>query len=135
VKQNENITITGGRTETVKKNENITIKGGRTETVNQDENITILGGRVESVKNDENVQVKANRTHGVKENDSLTVGKILKINAGEKIVLHTGKASITLHKNGTIEISGQDITVDGKGQITGKASKNVVWKGQKILQN
>jgi len=40
-----------------------------------------------------------------------------------------------MKKDGTIVIKGKDITIDGSGQITGKASKDIVLKGQKILQN
>ena len=31
--------------------------------------------------------------------------------------------------------AGKDITITGKGQITGKATKDMVLKGKKILQN
>ena len=51
------------------------------------------------------------------------------------MVLKTGDASITMKKDGTIEIKGKDILINGSGQIDVKASKNVVMKGQKILQN
>jgi len=40
-----------------------------------------------------------------------------------------------MKKDGTIMIKGKDITVDGSGEITAKASKNITMKGQKILQN
>jgi type VI secretion system secreted protein VgrG len=59
----------------------------------------------------------------------------LSITAGDSITLTTGSASITMQKDGTITIKGKDITVDGSGEINAKASKNVVMKGQKILQN
>ena len=40
-----------------------------------------------------------------------------------------------MKKDGTITIRGKNITIDGSGAINVKASKNVVVKGQKILQN
>jgi len=40
-----------------------------------------------------------------------------------------------MKKDGTIAISGKDITIEGSGEITIKASKNMTLKGQKILQN
>ena len=59
----------------------------------------------------------------------------LVLNAGDSISLTTGAASITMKKDGSIVISGKNITIDGSGAINIKANKNVVVKGQKILQN
>jgi type VI secretion system secreted protein VgrG len=40
-----------------------------------------------------------------------------------------------MKKDGTITISGKDISIEGSGAINVKASKNITMKGQKILQN
>jgi type VI secretion system secreted protein VgrG len=40
-----------------------------------------------------------------------------------------------MKKDGTITISGKDITINGSGEIVGTASKNMTLKGKKILQN
>jgi type VI secretion system secreted protein VgrG len=159
VDKNENITIHGGRTETVDKNENITISGGRTENVSKDESITIGGGRTENVSKDESITIGGGRTESVSKDESITIGggrtvsvskdegitisgaqsinvsKTISITAGDSITLTTGSASITMQKDGTITISGKDITINGTGEIVGKASKNMTLKGQKILQN
>ncbi len=50
-------------------------------------------------------------------------------------MITTGDASIVMKKDGTITIDGKDISLTGSGQITAKASKDMVLKGQKILQN
>jgi type VI secretion system secreted protein VgrG len=159
VDKDENITIHGGRTETVDKNENITISGGRTENVSKDESITIGGGRTENVSKDESITISGGRTESVSKDESITIGggrtvsvtkdegitisgaqsvnvtKTIAITAGDSITLTTGSASITMQKDGTITISGKDITITGTGEIVGKASKNMTLKGQKILQN
>jgi type VI secretion system secreted protein VgrG len=135
VSKNESITIGGGRTENVAKDESITIGGGRTENVAKDESITIGGGRTENVAKDESITIGGGCTENVAKNDSLTVGKVLAITAGDAITITTGKASITMKKDGTISISGKDISLTGSGKIVGKASKDMVLKGQKILQN
>jgi type VI secretion system secreted protein VgrG len=135
VSKDESITISGGRTENVSKDESITISGGRTENVSKDESITIGGGRTESVSKDESVTVSGGRTISIGKDDALTVGKTLSITATDSITLTTGSASITMQKDGTITISGKDITINGSGEIVGKASKNMTLKGQKILQN
>jgi type VI secretion system secreted protein VgrG len=135
VSKDESITIAGARTENVSKDESITINGGRTENVSKDESITIGGGRTESVSKDESVSVTGGRTVSIGKDDSLSVGKNLAITAAESITITTGAASIMMKKDGTIVIKGKDITVDGSGEIVGKASKNMTLKGQKILQN
>jgi type VI secretion system secreted protein VgrG len=135
VRKDETITIKGNRTEEVKEDEGITIVGNRTKTVKKDETISIAGNRTENVKKTETVSVKEARTHQVGENDTLDVGKVLAVKAGESITLTTGKASICMNKDGTIIISGVDITTDAKGEKVVKAAKNITMKGQKILQN
>ncbi len=135
VGKDESITIGSNRTENVGKNESITIGGGRTESVAKDESISIGGGRSEKVSKDESVSVGGGRSHSVAKDDSLAVGKNLTITAADSISLTTGSASIVMKKDGTITISGKDITVNGSGKINVKASKNIVMKGQKILQN
>jgi type VI secretion system secreted protein VgrG len=57
------------------------------------------------------------------------------IEAGDQIVIQTGSASITMKKDGTIQIKGKDITVEGSGKINMKASGDVILKGSKVSQN
>ncbi|MBT2298448.1 type VI secretion system Vgr family protein [Pseudomonas fluorescens] len=151
VRNNETITIGADRTEKVGANENITIVSNRTEDVGGNETIGITGNRNETVKGNEGIEINGNqstqigqneardvaqsRTTNIKQNDSLDVGKHFSLNAGDSISLTTGAASITMKKDGTIVISGKNITIDGSGAINIKANKNVVVKGQKILQN
>ena len=40
-----------------------------------------------------------------------------------------------MKKDGTIVIKGKDISIEGSGKINVKASKDIVMKGSKILQN
>jgi type VI secretion system secreted protein VgrG len=40
-----------------------------------------------------------------------------------------------LKKDGTITIKGKDISIDGGGKISIKASSDVVLKGSKVTQN
>jgi type VI secretion system secreted protein VgrG len=51
------------------------------------------------------------------------------------VSIKTGSASITMKKDGTIQIKGKDITIDGSGKINIKAGGDIVMKGSKILQN
>ncbi|EAU45638.1 hypothetical protein R2601_22132, partial [Salipiger bermudensis HTCC2601] len=49
--------------------------------------------------------------------------------------LTCGKASIVMKKDGSITIKGKDISIDGSGKITAKASSDMTLKGSKINQN
>ena len=132
---NEKISIASNRTEDVGGNETIGISGNRNETVQGNEGIEINGNQSTQIGQNESRDVAQNRSTGIKQNDSLDVGKHFSLNAGDSISLTTGAASITMKKDGTIVISGKNITIDGSGAINIKANKNVVVKGQKILQN
>ncbi|MNZ08862.1 Ice nucleation protein [compost metagenome] len=135
VGSNESITIGSNRTEEVGSNENISIGANRTEKVGDNESITIGSNQTTDIGRNESRSVGQNRSTSVGQNDGLDVGKTLSLTAGDSITLTTGSASITMRKDGTIVISGKNITIDGSGAINIKASNNVVVKGQKILQN
>jgi type VI secretion system secreted protein VgrG len=63
------------------------------------------------------------------------VSKKFVLDAGDEITLKSGDASITLKKDGTIQIKGKDITISGSGQVGVKASSDLVLKGSKIAGN
>jgi type VI secretion system secreted protein VgrG len=135
VKNDEKITINGGRTEQVAHDEKVSIGGGRTTSVKNDEGVTIGGGRTVSVKNDDGLTVTGGRSVSVKQADSLDVGATLSVTAKDSITMKVGSASIEMHSNGTITINGKDVTVDGSGKISVKASSDITMKGSKILHN
>lgn len=149
--KDETITITGGRTETVSKNETVTIALLRTHTVGINDAltvgaaqeitvgaaqaITVGAAQAITVGGSRDVTVAKDQSQNIGKNDTIQVGKNLTITAGDQITLTTGSASITMKKDGTIIIKGKDITIEGSGKMDVKASKNIVMKGQKILQN
>lgn len=97
---------------------------------------TVVAGNVsENYNSNQSTSVANNHTESIGKDQSISVGKNLTINVVDQIVIQTGKASITMKKDGTIQISGKDITVKGSGKINAKATKNIIMKGQKILQN
>jgi type VI secretion system secreted protein VgrG len=156
---NESITVGGNRTRVVAQNETVTVALNRAHTVGLNEAITVgvaqaitvgaaqaitvgadqttnvSNDRTETVGGNEAIEVTGNRSHKIDTNDNLNVGKALAITAGDSITLTSGKASITLQKDGTIVVKGKDIAIEGSGEIEAKASKDIVMKGQKILQN
>ncbi|MBN1602722.1 MAG: type VI secretion system tip protein VgrG [Chitinispirillaceae bacterium] len=159
VKKDETITIEGNRTESVKKDESITIDGSRTENVEKNETISITGNRSLSIDKNSTIDVTKNETKTVGENldetvkknaelkisdnrqtdigkkDTLKIGKEWLVDVGDKIVFRCGDASITMKKDGSIDIKGKDIKINGSGKINIKASSDVVIKGSKISEN
>ncbi|SHL40047.1 type VI secretion system Vgr family protein [Phytopseudomonas punonensis] len=151
VGSNETISIGANRTESVGSNETISIGANRTESVGNSERTTIGADRTALITANEYVLIGAdlatmaggNESHYVRgernsrvlKDDNLHVGKNFVLKAGDSITLQTGAASITMKKDGTIAIRGKNISIDGSGAINVKAAKNIVMKGQKILQN
>ena len=159
VSQNEIVTVVLTRTHSVGVNEminvgaaqEVTVGGAQTVTVglaravtvglSQDVNIgnnlseNIGNNLSENIGNNHQEDVGDNRTTSVGKDDTLKVGKNLTIDAGDQIVIKTGQASITMKKDGTITIQGKDITIKGSGKIVVQASKEMVLKAQKILEN
>ncbi|MBK8766223.1 MAG: type VI secretion system tip protein VgrG [Burkholderiaceae bacterium] len=128
VDNDENVHIKHDRTEVVDRNETITVKGDRVEKVEKNEKIDITGNRTETVKGNEKVDVTGNRSLTVgkdekgdtKGSTGMKVGKSYKLEAGTEIVLKTGAASLTMKMDGTIELKGVNVTVNGaKIEIAG----------------
>jgi type VI secretion system secreted protein VgrG len=95
-----------------------------------------VGGKKEvAVGGDLTQSVKAKKAETIGDSFTLEVGKKLSIDAAESITLKSGDASITLKKDGTIEIKGKDIQLQGSGKITLKADSDISMKGSKIAQN
>ena len=131
----ESITVSGNRTESVTKDESVSIDGNRSLSVAKDETIDVTGKRTDSVGKNEDVTIGENRTHNVGKDDKLDVGKNLAVTAADSITLKTGDASITMKKNGDIQIKGKNISLEGSGKISVKASGDVNIKGSKVTNN
>jgi type VI secretion system secreted protein VgrG len=143
VGKNESTSIGGSRTETVDKDESITVSGNRSKTVEKDESVSITKNqtievgedRTEQIGKKEEVSIAEDRTHNIGKNDSLSVAKKLVIDVGDEITIKTGDASVTMKKNGDIQIKGKDIKMSGSGKIVIKADSDVNIKGSKVTNN
>ncbi len=135
VSKNETVTVTLMRTHTVGVNEAITVGAAQEVTVGAARTLTVGAVQATTIGANHSVDVGASESTTVAKDRSVKVGKNMTLDAGDQIVFKTGKASITMKKDGTIVIAGKDITIKGSGKINVKASKNVVIKGKKILEN
>jgi type VI secretion system secreted protein VgrG len=135
VSKDESITISGNRSENVTKDENITISGNRTETVSKNETISINGARLVGISKSDTLTVSSGRKQSITGDDQVTVTKKLVLDAGEEVVIKTGQASITMKKDGTIVLSGKDISLKASGKIDETASGTVTIKGSTVSAN
>jgi type VI secretion system secreted protein VgrG len=143
VGENESITIGNRRTENVGENESINVGKNQSLTVGRNQTLSVGESRTANVGKDDTLQVAKNhnitvverRTTSVGKDDALSVGRNLIIQAGDSVSIRTGSASITMKKDGTITITGKDITLNGSGNISIKASGDVTVKGSKVKQN
>jgi type VI secretion system secreted protein VgrG len=124
---NQTTNVGVNQSTSVGSNRSITVGGGQTVGIGKNAGMTVGA--------DESRSVTGGRTTSIGKDDSLSVGKNLVITAADSVSITTGSASITMKKDGTIHIKGKDITIEGSGAINVKASKDIVMKGSKILQN
>ena len=129
------LTVGAARAVTVGAAQAITVGDTQITTVGSDDTTIVGGSRAETVAKDKSSTVGGGRTTSVAKDDALDVGKNLTVTAADSITFKTGDASIVMKKDGTITITGKDISITGKGKIDAKADKNITMKGQKILQN
>jgi type VI secretion system secreted protein VgrG len=131
----QEITVGGVQATTVGASQSNTIGTSQTNTIGSDQETNIGGSQTTAIGADQSLSVGKNRSAQVGEDDTLGVGKSLSIQAGDEISFKTGDASILMKKDGTIQIRGKDITIEGSGKIQVKASKDVIVKGSKVLEN
>ena len=123
----QSITVGASQSTNVGASQSTTVAAKQSTEVGADRSVTVVGAQSTSVGK--------GRTTTVTGDDSLKVSKNLVIDADDSVTIKTGKASITMKKDGTILINGKDITVDGSGKIHHKATGHIVMKGSKILNN
>jgi type VI secretion system secreted protein VgrG len=131
----QTVTVGANQTTTVGAMQSTDVGASRSVNVGADQGTNVGGNLNLAVAKDELHSVSGGRSASVGKDDTLTVGKNLLLNAGDSIVLKTGDATIEMKKDGTILLKGKDITVDGSGKISIKASSDVVVKGSKVGLN
>ena len=159
VGHDQTISIGNDRTESVGNDESISVGNDRSETVGNDESVSIGNLRLHNIGKDDTldvgeaqtVTIGKGRTLEVTDTQSTSVGQNYEVEVGEELLIDAGKkialvageeisftagdASIKLKSDGTIEIKGGDIKVQGSGKVEVKASKDIVLKGQNVKQN
>jgi type VI secretion system secreted protein VgrG len=111
------------------------VAGARSVSVGAAQSTKVAAKLSTTVGADETHNVSGGRTTSIGKDDGTKVGKNFVVDAGDSVTIKTGSASFVMKKDGTITIKGKDITIEGSGKINLKASKNIVMKGSKILEN
>ncbi len=131
----QTVTVGAMQAISVGANQSTEVGANQSTSVAANQSTSVAADRSVQVGGAQGLQVGKGRSTSVAEGDTLTVGKALVIDAGDAVTIKTGSASITMKKDGTIVIKGKDITLEGSGKISIRASSDVVVKGSKILQN
>ncbi len=127
IASNQSVQIGGGQTVKIAKDQGSEIGAGRSVKVAKDDSTDIGGTSKSKIAKDFLIEVG---------NDGgFSIGKNFIVEAKDSITLKCGSSMITMKKDGTINIKGKNISVNGSGKINVKASSNVIIKGSKILQN
>ena len=107
---------------------NVAITAGRSMEIKAMTSCTVTGAKDCSVAAGNSLQLKSDR--------ELTIhAKNTSARSDDIFGLKIGDASLSMKKDGSVDIHGKDITLDGSGKVNVKASSDVVLKGSKILQN
>jgi type VI secretion system secreted protein VgrG len=121
---NQSTSVGASQTNTIASNQTNSVGSNQTTSVGKNASMTVGA--------DESRNVTGGRTSSVGKDDALKVAKHYVVDAGDSITIKTGSASITMKKDGTIVIKGKDISIEGSGKISAKASSDVVIKGSKV---
>jgi type VI secretion system secreted protein VgrG len=129
------ITVGAAQTTNVGANQSTSVGANRSVTVGSNQTTNVSGAVSTTIGKDEARKVAGGRSTSIGKDDATKVTKNWVVDAGDSIVLKTGDASITMKKDGTIQIKGKDIVITGSGKINVKADGDIVMKGSNIKQN
>ena len=158
IEGNKNIKVNKDHTEeiagkmslSVQKDSTEEVAGQKQVTVTKDYSVSVDGSLSETIKKDRSIVIDGMREETIKK-DSKSEAKTIAFEGKDEITLESGKAKITLKKDGTVEISCKDFKVKASGKVEIKASSTakleassdltlkgggkVIIKGSQIAEN
>jgi type VI secretion system secreted protein VgrG len=111
-----NQTITIGAVKKDKGDRSVSIQNDDTLSVGQDRKVTVTRNLETTVTENETRTVKKGRSTTVTEDDVADIKKKFTLTAGDEISLTVGAAKIVMKKDGTIEISGKEVKLNGSAK-------------------
>ena len=127
VGKNLSLSVAKNNSESVGENSDLNVGKNLSLNVGKNNNCQIGENQTENIGKNYELTTGENQTIQVGKNLTIRSGKNTIIDAADSLTLKCGSASIILKKDGTIQISGKNISVKGSG--------NVVIKGSKISEN
>jgi type VI secretion system secreted protein VgrG len=154
IEHDERITIGNDRTKsvghdenvTVENNRTITVNGTHTETIKGDTSITVKEGTYEHkvLSKTADYTVQGAVTETFKSSQTTDVTDAIKITSKsshihlfadeEQIMLRSGQSQILMKNDGTIEITGKKITINGSDEVTSQVAHQSVTCNRQIVQ-
>lgn len=131
----QSVNIGVAQTVKVGANQSTTVGANQNLSVGANQSESVTGNASKSVSGNDSLAVKGNGSMSIDGDDAVKVGKNLVVDAGDSVTIKTGSASITMKKDGTIEIKGKDIAITGSGKISIKADGDIKMNGSAIHQN
>ncbi|MFC5525016.1 type VI secretion system Vgr family protein [Rhodanobacter ginsengisoli] len=89
--------------------------------IDHDETVNIKNDQTENIKHDRKLTVGNDDKLDVTQNATSTIGQKFKLSAGTEIQLVTGASSLVMKSDGTIEIKGVTIKINGDATMALKA--------------
>jgi type VI secretion system secreted protein VgrG len=122
------------KTESVGGNKSESIGGNKSESIGKNRTLTVSDDHSDTIGNNRSLSVGKDNKETIAGKSAINIEKELSVNAkkiqfiaDDEITFKTGKAMITMKKNGDITLKGKKITVKGSG--------DVIIKGSKIKEN
>lgn len=138
------VTVGAVQTVTVGASQSISVGASRSVNVGGAQSETVGGSQSTKIGGDESTAVAGGRSTNVGKDDILKIsgsgqteaGKTLTFSAADQIVIKTGGASLLMKSDGSIELKGKNIKIDGSGKVVVKAGGELVLTGSsKITMN
>jgi len=127
---NQSTSVGGNRSVEVGANQSTTIGSNQTTKIASNATTSVGANLDETVSGNHTEKISKSYKVEAGEDAALDIAKNLSFLAGEQIVIKTGAASITMKKDGSIQIKGKDIKIEASGKIIAKADGEMVLKGQ-----
>jgi type VI secretion system secreted protein VgrG len=124
VGNDETVDITHDRKSTIGNNETLSVAKDQSTSIGNNETRAITNNRTTNVGKDEQLTVGNNQTSSVSQSYKLT--------AGQDITFETGSSKLVMKSDGTIELSGMTITIEGSQAITLKSGQKIELNGMQL---